>query len=224
MIPEVLNHDDPRAAPRLLEALETGQVVIFPTDTIYGMGGNPWDDRVLEKVREAKRRDTAQPVTIHVATTAEVEIYAEVTPRVRSLLRRLLPGPYTVILPARPAAPSCAVSSLGVGLRVPRHPFFASIVARVGRPLFGTSVNEHGEPPLRGIHEMIDRFPFVDLVFVGEVRGAPSDVLDLTDAAPRALRGTLPSWLAEEQEGHASHGQGRTDGSSPRDPFAKQDG
>jgi L-threonylcarbamoyladenylate synthase len=110
-------------------------------------------------------------------------------------LAELLPGPYTVILPALAGAPACSRSDRGIGLRVPRHPFFAVVMASLDRPLFGTSVNEHGEAPLEEVDDMIDRFPSVDLVIVGTVRGAASDIIDLTVDPPRAVRGRLPSSL-----------------------------
>lgn len=199
MTPTVLRIDDPRVPSSVLEALETGLVLIFPTDTIYGLGGNPWDDRVVEKVRALKGRAGDQPFTLHLASVAEIDRYAEVPERVRPAVSGLLPGPYTLLLAARAAAPACSVKNGTVGVRVPRHPFFSSIVAPTARSLFGTSVNAHGEPPLREVDEMIDRFPSVDLVIVGDVAGTPSDILDLTAVPPRAVRGRLPAslWTAE---------------------------
>ena len=195
MIPTVLRDDDPRVLAAVLEALETGLTVIFPTDTIYGIGGNPWDDSVIAKVRALKGRTADQPFTLHVASVADLDRYAEIPERIRPTVASLLPGPYTLILPARPAAPLCSVTAGTIGIRVPRHPFFASVIAPLGRPLFGTSVNAHGEEPLGEVNDMIDRFPSVDLIVVGAVSGNPSDILDLTAVPPRALRGRLPASL-----------------------------
>ncbi len=198
MIPTVLRDDDPRASAAVLEALETGLTIVFPTDTIYGIGGNPWDDAVVAKVRALKGRTSDQPFTLHVATVLELERYAVIPDRLRPIVNGLLPGPYTLVLPARPEAPPCSVVSGTVGVRVPRHRFFASVLP-AGRALFGTSVNAHGEAPLREVDEMIDGFPSVDLVIVGAVGGAPSDILDLTAVPPRALRGRLPESLWTSQ-------------------------
>lgn len=196
MTPNVIAHDDPDAATRLLEALETGQVVVFPTDTVYGLGGNAWDDTALGKVRELKGRSSTQPFTLHVASLADVDRFASVPDDLRSAVRTLLPGPYTLLLSASSAAPPSAVADGKVGLRLPRHPFFQRVVARLARPLFGTSVNAHGEPPLNDVSQIIDRFPMIDLVVTGPVSGSPSDILDLTSRPPRAVRGTLPAVLA----------------------------
>jgi L-threonylcarbamoyladenylate synthase len=195
MIPIVMSSDDPDIAAAIHDALETGQTIIFPTDTIYGIGGNPWDDAVVAKVRALKGRTADQPFTLHVASVADVSRYAHVADRIRCAVDELLPGPYTLILPARPEAPACSVTANTVGIRVPRHAFFASIMGSLGVPLFGTSVNAHGEDPLSGVDEMIDRFPSVDLVILGDVGGSPSDIIDLCITPPRALRGRLPASL-----------------------------
>jgi len=199
MTPTILRIDDPRVPGCVLEALETGLVMIFPTDTIYGMGGNPWDEGVVAKLRDLKGRADDQPFTLHLASVAEIDGYADVPERVRPAVLSLLPGPYTLLLPARPAAPACSVRGGTVGIRVPKHPFFASVLAPTARPVFGTSVNRQGEPPSQEIDEMIDRFPSVDLILVGDVMGAPSDILDFTAVPPRAVRGRLPAslWTSE---------------------------
>ncbi len=202
MIPTVLRDDDPRVSAAVLEALETGLTVIFPTDTIYGIGGNPWDDSAVAKVRALKGRELDQPFTLHLPSMQSLLRYAEIAERIRSAVATLLPGPYTVILPARSAAPACSVSRGTVGVRVPDHPFFSSVLALLDRPLFGTSVNAHGEEPLSGVDAMIDRFPSVDLVILGEVRGVPSDIIDLTVTPPRAIRGRLPASLWASSSSH----------------------
>jgi L-threonylcarbamoyladenylate synthase len=195
MIPIVMSGDDPGVAVAVHDALETGQMIIFPTDTIYGIGGNPWDDAVVAKVRALKGRTADQPFTLHVASVADVTRYAHVAEHIRCAVNELLPGPYTLILPARPEAPACSVTANTIGVRVPRHAFFASVMASLGIPLFGTSVNAHGEDPLSDVDEMIDRFPSVDLVILGTVGGCPSDIIDLCATPPRALRGRLPASL-----------------------------
>jgi L-threonylcarbamoyladenylate synthase len=195
MIPTVLAYDDPRVPELVTEVLETGLILVFPTDTLYGIGGNPWDDAALDKVRRLKKRPADQPFTLHLGSPAAVETFAALDERQRTSVRSLLPGPYTLLLPARATAPASAVQGGVVGIRVPDHPFFARIMAPLGRPLFGTSVNPHGLPPLSSVDEIIDRFPSVDLVLTGPVGGRPSDIVDLTAVPPRAVRGTLPPQL-----------------------------
>ncbi len=195
MTPLVLQHDSPDVPAAVEAALETSQTIIFPTDTVYGIGGNPWDDVVLAAVRALKTRPADQPFTLHLPNVSDVERYAVVAAHLLPTVRALLPGPYTLLLPARREAPASSVVNKVVGVRVPRHAFFASVMAALDRPLFGTSVNVHGEPPLVDPNEIIDRFGSIDLVILGPVGAQSSDIIDLTGAAPRAVRGTLPAWL-----------------------------
>ncbi|MDD4903048.1 MAG: L-threonylcarbamoyladenylate synthase [Candidatus Bipolaricaulis sp.] len=195
MIPIVLAYDDPRAPQLVVEALETGLTIVFPTDTIYGIGGNPWDDVALEKVRRLKGRAIDQPFTLHLASLADLEAFAALDERRRAWVESLFPGPYTLLLPARVGAPISAVRNGTIGVRVPNHPFFARVMAPLGRPLFGTSVNPHGLPPLADVDDIIDHFPSIDLILTGPIGGGPSDILDMTADPPRAVRGTLPPQL-----------------------------
>jgi L-threonylcarbamoyladenylate synthase len=195
MMPRVLPHDDPEILSAVDEALETGKTIVFPTDTIYGIGGNPWDERSLERVRALKDRPAGQPFALLLPTRTSIERHASLDERLRDLIARLLPGPYTVLLPAAARAPSSSVREGKIGVRVPAHPFFQRTLARLDRPLFGTSVNRHGEPPLVDIDEIIDRVAAVDLIVAGPTGMIPSTILDLTRRPVRLVRGELPEEL-----------------------------
>ena len=195
MIPRVIAHDH-SDVPRLIEAaLETGQTFIFPTDTIYGIGGNPWDEGVLNRVRSLKGRPPDRPFTLHLPTVENIDRFAQVDDRARLIVDRFLPGPYTFLLPASASAPPSAVMDNVVGIRVPDHPLFRSVLAELARPLFGTSVNQSGERPLSGIDEIIERFSGVDLIIVGPIGGDESTILDVTVDPPRLVRGARPAGL-----------------------------
>jgi len=196
MMPLVLPWDAEETPYQLLSALETGQTVIFPTDTVYGLGGNPWDERVLARVRSLKNRDSSLPFTLHVASRAALSRYANLSPVNERLVEKVLPGPYTALLHATADAPRSAVQHETVGIRWPDHPFFSRVVCALDRPLFGTSVNRHGEPPLSDPIDIIDAFSSVDLIITGAVGGASSAIIDFTGTTPRCLRGTVPSELA----------------------------
>jgi L-threonylcarbamoyladenylate synthase len=198
MMPRVLSHTDPESVSALQAALEIGQTIIFPTDTIYGIGGNPWDTRCIERVRLLKERPADQPFAILLPTIASLERVAAFDDQVRQWIERLLPGPYTLLLPAAPDAPPATTHNGTIGVRVPAHPFFQQTLAALDRPLFGTSVNRHGEDPLVDVNEIIDRFAVVDLIFTGPTSANPSAILDLTSVPPRAVRGELPTFLAED--------------------------
>jgi L-threonylcarbamoyladenylate synthase len=188
MIPIVLRSDDPETIAAVNMALETGQTIIFPTDTVYGIGGNPWDERVLNHVRRLKGRTHEQPFTLHLCRVCEIGSYAQCSPAVERLIEQFLPGPYTLLLPASPGAPRSAVLEGKIGIRVPDHPFFSSILTR---PVFATSVNRHDAPPLNDVAEIIEHFTEVDLIVTGDVAGVSSAILDLTEVPYRLVRGTL---------------------------------
>jgi len=206
MMPRVLPHDDPETPSAVNAALETGQTIVFPTDTIYGIGGNPWDVRSLDRVRALKNRPADQPFALLLPTRASIERYAALDARLRPLIGRLLPGPFTLLVPAAEGAPSSSVQGGKIGVRVPDHPFFWRTLARLDRPMFGTSVNRHGEPPIVDIEAIIDRFAAVDLIVTGPTGMHASTILDLAVVPPRAIRGDLPrelrSVLDEEQDGN----------------------
>jgi len=195
MMPRVLPYDHPEVVSAVDAALETGETIVFPTDTIYGIGGNPWDARNLERVRSLKERPPDQPFALLLPTREAVDRFAALDGRLRGLVERLLPGPYTLLLPAAAAAPPATVRDGIVGIRVPDHPFFWRTMARLDRPLFGTSVNRHGEPPLADVDRIIDRFAGVDLIVSGPTGKGPSTILDLTVDPPRLVRGELPDEL-----------------------------
>ncbi len=188
MIPTVLPYDHPETAAAVDTALETGRTIIFPTDTVYGIGGNPWDERTLNHVRRLKERSPEQPFTLHLWRVSEIETYVDCEPEVMQLIEQLLPGPYTLLLPAGRNAPPSAVLDGKIGIRVPDHPFFASILKR---PVFATSVNRHDAPPLNDVADIIEGFTEVDLIITGDVSGESSAVLDLTQSPYQILRGSL---------------------------------
>ena len=189
MIPTVLSYDD-RATPEALAlALETGQTVIFPTDTVYGLGGNPWDRRVLDHVRRLKGRLPDQPFTLHLWNAEQIPRYATCSETLFQKIRHALPGPYTLLLPASDAAPIATVSNGVVGIRVPYHPLFGDVLRQ---PVFATSVNRRGQPPLNDIAAIIETFTEVDLILTGSVCGTASAILDLTVTPVQVARGTVP--------------------------------
>lgn len=188
MIPTVLSCDHPETPAAVNMALETGRTIVFPTDTVYGIGGNPWDERTLNHVRKLKERSPEQPFTLHLWRISEIETYANCELEAARIIKQLLPGPYTLLLPAGQNAPPSAVLEGKIGIRVPNHPFFASILKR---PVFATSVNRHDAPPLNDVADIIEGFTEVDLIITGDVPGESSAILDLTQSPYQILRGTL---------------------------------
>jgi len=194
--PLCLDQFDPRLPGALSDLLETGGVLIFPTDTVYGLGGNPWDERAVDRVRRMKGRAADQPFALLLPSRSAIERVATLDPRMRRAIECTLPGPVTLLLPAAPGAPAVGIREGKIGVRVPAHPFFSETVHALGGMLFGTSVNRSGESPLLCLETMIEAFPGVDLIVEAAAgSGRPSAIIDLTVEPPRALRGTLPEAL-----------------------------
>jgi L-threonylcarbamoyladenylate synthase len=180
---------DARLARTLEEILGSGGVVAFPTETVYGLGGDPWTD-AAPRVRAIKSRPSDQPFSLHLPSHAVISRYAVLHDEARAWVERWLPGPYTVLLPATADAPPCSVAGGVIGLRVPDHPLFREILER---PIFGTSANRHGAPPLADADAIAAAIPEIDLLIVDErPRGEASAIVDLTGPEPRAVRGRLP--------------------------------
>jgi L-threonylcarbamoyladenylate synthase len=194
---KIISIDDPGLALALSPLLDKGGVLIFPTDTVFGVGGDPYNERAVRMVRKIKCRPMGQPFSLHLSDIGAVERFARLDERTRLTLSRFLPGPYTFILSATAAAPPAVVQNGKVGVRIPDHPFFGRLLTGVGRSLFGTSVNRSGEPPALTLDEVIEQFAGkVNLIVTGEAgTSRPSSVIDLTLTPPRALRGRLPMGL-----------------------------
>ena len=173
------------------------RLIVFPTDTLYGLGGNGFSEKVVNKIYRIKRRSREKPLALHLFDKAEIKKYtAELTERQERLIDELLPGPYTLILPAGPDAPSCSVSGeRKVGIRVPDSETFKGLSDKFNYPLVGTSVNKSGQPPITDFEEIVDRYGgLVDLFIESKdnIKNEPSTVLDLSYDPPKVLRGEYP--------------------------------
>jgi len=202
MNPLILSDNDAELPRAVEDVLELGGVLVFPTDTLYGIGGNPWDEQAVARVQRLKQRPADSPFALVLPARGAIEQFAHLDARTLPIIERFLPGPYTFLLAAVDRAPSSAVKDGKVGVRVPDHPFFSIVMRSLGRPLFGTSVNRSGEPPLVSIEAIIERFGNVDLIVEGTTApsGVVSAIIDLTMDPPQALRGELPDALRHLEE------------------------
>lgn len=136
------NPADPSQVDAILRALRAGQLVILPTETVYGLAADAHNAKAVELLRAVKGRQQDQPFTHHLAKSEDLEALAAPLPaRFRRFLDRAWPGPVTAIVPAKSGEGK-------VGLRVPDHPLTSEVIEALGGSLFMTSVNHHGEPPL----------------------------------------------------------------------------
>ncbi|KYH37434.1 MAG: Sua5/YciO/YrdC/YwlC family protein [Candidatus Bathyarchaeota archaeon B24] len=175
-----------RAVEEAVERLRNGGLVVYPTETCYGLGAAVDDLRAVERVYRVKRRPFDRPLTVIVADVEMWSRYAYITPEASKLIRRFLPGPLTIILWKKPTVPDL-VNPDRIGARISSHPVAQALVERLGKPITATSANLHGGPNPYKVEEVCEG---VDLVLdYGELpRRPPSTIVDLTVKPPAVYR------------------------------------
>ena len=190
---------DPDAAglARLVELLRAGQVVGFPTDTVYGLAALASDAGAVRHVYEIKGRPEGRPLIVMVPEAAQVSELAEVGERERACMARWWPGPLTLVLRAKPHLEPPLVSGEPptVGVRVPGHPAALALLRAVGAPLATTSANLSGQPGAMTASEAAGLDGLAAVLDGGRAPGGvPSTLLDLSGPEPRVLReGPIPA-------------------------------
>jgi tRNA threonylcarbamoyl adenosine modification protein (Sua5/YciO/YrdC/YwlC family) len=176
-----------------------GGTVIFPTETVYGIGAAPNQPAAIARIYALKGRPEWKPLTLHCATIADARIFIDEHRLGTLAARTFLPGPLTVIVPRPPMVDRSVTANLDtVGIRVPADPLARAILAACG-PLAATSANESGEAAFSG--EGSAALPEADLfIDAGPTRlGAPSSVVDVTTFPPRLIReGVLTRTMLEK--------------------------
>lgn len=188
---------------QIAKIIQEGGVIIFPTDTVYGLGGDAFNPKVIEAIYQLKGRAPDKPLSLHLGSVPEIEEYCRpLTAKQKRAIERLLPGPFTLLLWASPNAPKASVSVDGkLGVRLPKSESFEIIYRRARTPLVGTSVNPSGEPPLTDITEIIEKFwDKVDLILSTDepMTRQSSAVIDLTRDPPTLLRGEMSARLLQQ--------------------------
>jgi len=175
-----------RAVEEAVERLRSGGLVVYPTETCYGLGAAVDDLRAVERVYRVKRRPFDRPLTVIVADVEMWSRYAYITPEASKLIRRFLPGPLTIILWKKLTVPDL-VNPDRIGARISSHPVAQALVERLGKPITATSANLHGGPNPYKVEEVCEG---VDLVLdYGELpRRPPSTIVDLTVKPPAVYR------------------------------------
>jgi tRNA threonylcarbamoyl adenosine modification protein (Sua5/YciO/YrdC/YwlC family) len=174
-------HPEPRKIQRAVDVLKDDGIVVYPTDTVYGMGCDITSKRAVERIYQLKGMKTDQPLAMICPDLGEIARYGMVTDRAYRLMRRLTPGPYCFILSATREAPRILqMKRKTVGIRIPHDEVALALVRALGHPIVSTTASRngdaHGDP-----HEIADLFPSVELVLDGGAGGlAPTTVLDLT--------------------------------------------
>ena len=186
------------------KALQAGKLVSFPTETVYGLGGDATNDRAVAAIYAAKGRPSFNPLIVHVGNLTGAARYVEISPAAEVLARHFWPGALTLVLPRRDNCRLSLLASAGldsVAVRVPAHPAAQGLLLMSGLPLAGPSANPSGRiSPTLAEHVIEGLGDKVEMVLDGGPCsiGLESTVLSLLGIKPQILR---PGGVTAEQLG-----------------------
>ena len=182
------------AIDRAARLLRGGELVVFPTETVYGLGGDATSEAAVARIFAAKGRPRFNPLIVHVPGLAEAEPLAVFDERARDAVRRFWPGPLTLVLPRRESGGLSLLASAGldtVALRAPAHPVAQQLLGAAGVPIAAPSANRSGRvSPTTAAHVAGELGARVALILDGGACpiGLESTILDLTGPVPMLLR------------------------------------
>lgn len=181
---------DKNVIDEAIDVLANGGVIIYPTDTVYGLGANIFNNKAVRKVFKIKQRNLLKPLSILVSNTDAIDVVAKISRYQKDTLDKYLPGPYTFILNKTPVVPRVVTSGLThVGVRVPENEIACNL-ARIF-PITTTSANLSDEEVLSTPDEILEQLGCdVDLVIdVGPLKSKKaSTIVDLTAPQPIFIR------------------------------------
>jgi tRNA threonylcarbamoyl adenosine modification protein (Sua5/YciO/YrdC/YwlC family) len=188
-----INSENPqlRLIKKAVEVLKEGGIIVYPTDTVYGMGCDLFNKQAIERIYEIKRRNKKEPLSFICADLKDISNYALVSNYAYRTLRRLLPGAYTFVLEASRLVPKILLTKRRtVGIRVPDNKICLTLVGELGHPIINTSAKLEQDEILSDPFEIEKKFKkLVDLVIDGgPLASDQSSVIDLIDDVPKVLR------------------------------------
>lgn len=184
-----------------LQVLRSGGVILYPTDTLYGLGADALSDEAVDKVYAVKAREKGKPVYAILSDVSEAEKYAEIGDRARALAERFLPGPLALVLKKREGIDTGIARGIDTfGIRIPKHGFCTALARAFQKPFTTTSANSAGKLPERSVVEILEQLgdgaSYIDLVIdAGPVKDTtPSTIVDVSSGALEIIReGAIPA-------------------------------
>ena len=180
-----------RLIRKAVEIIREGGIVIYPTDTVYGMGCDLFNRKGIERIYEIQRRDRRKPLSFVCADLKDISRYARVTDKAYKIMRRLLPGPYTFILEASRIVPKTILPKRQTtGIRVPDNTICLALAAELGSPIISSSVKDQERELLSDPRIIAELFgKRVDVIIDGGIIAAkPSSVISIIDEEIEILR------------------------------------
>ena len=170
-------------------ALENGEVIVYPTDTLYGFGVDATNTDAIHRLNHLKGR--IKPLSIVLESVEHMHDFAEFQGEIESEVNNLFPGAYTVLLPAEASelSPFVQNGSPNIGIRIPDHFFPVKLVKMLGKPIITTSINRHGNDPLNDVTQVEIDFPNVDIFEdSSHTPSKGSTIVDFSTSPPKVIR------------------------------------
>ncbi|MEE4254376.1 MAG: L-threonylcarbamoyladenylate synthase [Desulfuromusa sp.] len=181
----------PRLIKQVVECLQQGGVIIYPTDTTYGIGCDIFNRKGIKRIFQIKQRDQRKPFSFICNDLAEISNYAQVSNFAFKVMKRHLPGPFTFVLDATKVVPDAlSTKQKTVGVRIPDNEICRAIVQELGHPLVTTSANPSGENTPQDPSEIQEKMGhLVDFVIDGGISmEEASTVISLLDDQIEVIR------------------------------------
>ncbi|HKK90090.1 MAG TPA: L-threonylcarbamoyladenylate synthase [Desulfobacteraceae bacterium] len=181
----------PRLIDQVVAIVKKGGVIAYPTDTFYGIGCDIMNKKAIEAVYQIKQRDKKKPFSFVCADLKHISDYAKITTIAYRNLKRLLPGPYTFILPGSKMVPKMMLTKRKTaGIRVPDNPIALAIAEQLGNPVLSTSATDPDGKVFEDPSLLHDWFGsrLDAVVDAGRVPGSASSVVSLIDDEPEIIR------------------------------------
>lgn len=180
--------------------IREGGLVAFPTETVYGLGGNALDSSASAKIYSAKGRPSDNPLIVHIADRQDIQnIAADIGTKAEKLMERFWPGPLTMIFNKKAAVPYETTGGLDtVAVRMPSHPAALALIRAAGVPIAAPSANTSGRPsPTTAQHVAEDMDGRIDMIIDGGQVGIgiESTIVDMTGEVPMILR---PGYITKD--------------------------
>lgn len=192
LITRVLSAGAPSAVAEAASWLRRGYPVVFPTDTVYGVGVMPFDAAAIEGLYALKGRSAAKGIPVLLGDLEHIDLVAaNVPPVARSLVKRFWPGPLTLVVPRRPELPQVISPDSSIAVRLPDHPGARALIRAAGGAVATSSANRSGQEPARNMAEALASLGgYVAVILDGgpSPGGVASTVVDCTGVRPVITR------------------------------------
>lgn len=186
-----LKNPQTRFINRAVEILRNGGVIIYPTDTVYGLGCDIFQKKAIERIYQIKPLLKDKPLSFICADLKDIATYAKVSTQVYRFLKYAFPGPYTFILPAAREVPKKLWSKRKtVGIRVPDNLVAQTLAKELGHPIVSTSVTDEKGEILNDEESIVKHYgKLVDLIlYSGPLSTLPSTIIDFSGEEPEIVR------------------------------------